>query len=248
VKGASRNGVEPHGWLGAGVEGTATCFFNRQLKTLVNADGLNNMVEQHTLDYVSNGVYMNGNKASDVFQLKGPVSSAPCWSATCTAGWGYDGRDRLVFEDAGTGDTGPAGSVNLMTLDTIGNVTFDSGSNQTRVYSGQRLVSDGTSKYLYDAFGNVDCSTPTAYAGATCPTSGTNLVKDYVYDFKNRMVGTRDYTAGTLTKSSDITIDPLDRPIKQVDTPVGGTATTTTLVFQGDSELVSKEILSGATN
>jgi hypothetical protein len=68
-----------------------TYFDNGRLKTLVNKDGTGATLESHTLAYESSGVYLNGNRAQDVFQLKGPDATAPCYGATCTASWAYDG-------------------------------------------------------------------------------------------------------------------------------------------------------------
>ena len=80
-----------------------TYFENGLLKTLVNKNGSGTTIESHTLSYLAGGVYLNANRVSDVFQLKGPDASAPCYAATCTASWSYDARERLTQENAGTG-------------------------------------------------------------------------------------------------------------------------------------------------
>ncbi len=94
------------------------------------------MVGQHALGYTTTGQYLNGNRVSDVFQLKGPDAAAACYNATCTANWTYDARERLVNENPGTGTS------TAFKLDTIGNVTQETpsaGSLVTRTYNGQQL-------------------------------------------------------------------------------------------------------------
>ena len=147
-----------------------TYFWNGQLQTLTNKNAAGSMIEQHTLSYIQSGVYMNGNRVSDVFQLKGPDGAAACFAATCTASWTYDARDRLTQEVNGTGIT------TSYTLDTVGNAvgeTPSSGAATTRTYSGQQLAtqtSGGTTvKFLYDTYGNQDCKVKSTYAVTTCP-------------------------------------------------------------------------------
>lgn len=58
------------------------------------------LLEEHTLGYLTaGGVYLNGNRLSDQFRLKGPDSQ--CASAACTATYAYDARERLVRTDNG---------------------------------------------------------------------------------------------------------------------------------------------------
>jgi YD repeat-containing protein len=103
------------------------------LKTLLDRNGARTTIEQHTLSSLSGGVYQNGNRASDTFQLKGPDGSAPCHSQTCTASWLDDARERLVREADGAAKT------TLFTLDTQGNVTRKTGGGVSiaRTSSGQ---------------------------------------------------------------------------------------------------------------
>jgi RHS repeat-associated protein len=196
-------------------------------------------------------VYLNGNRASDSFILKGPDSSAICYwvSHNCAATWTYDARERLVQEKDGTGST------TVFTFDPQGNVTQESGTggSVSRTYSGQRLQTQtqaGTTKrFLYDSLANQDCVVKSSYAGATCPTSGSpDLLEDQIYDYKSRLLGYRAYNgSGGLTKSSDYTSDPLDRPVKQVET-ISGSTTTYDFTYVGVTTALSKETLSGATN
>jgi RHS repeat-associated protein len=221
-------------------------FDNGRLKQLTNFDGANALLEQHTLGYIRTGVYEQGNKLSDTFKLLGPDPSAPCRSTTCTAGWRYDARERLSFEDTGTGTT------NTLTLDTIGNVTAESAGSISRSYSGQKLISQtsngSTQKYLYDAFGNLDCTTSASWAQAACPAGGnTALLEDYGYDYKNRLTGYAKYASGTQTDSAAYVNDPLDRPISQTETHSGQT-TSSAYSYIGDTNALSAETLTGASN
>jgi RHS repeat-associated protein len=195
------------------------------------------------------GVYLNGNRVSDVFQLKGPDGAAACYSATCTASWSYDARDRLVQEVNGTGVT------TSFTLDTVGNLTGEvpsTGAATTRTYSGQQLAtqtSSGTTvKFLYDAYGNQDCKVKSTYAGTTCPASGADLLEDWIYDYKNRLSGYRSYNgSGTLVTSASYVNDPLDRPVSQ-STTTSGSTTNYAFRYIGATDLLSTETLTGATS
>jgi hypothetical protein len=93
------------GWINE-QQVTETYFANQLLKQLTTTDGGSpaTTVSQHALSYMTAaGVYMNGNRVSDVFKLLGPDNTAPCYSSTCTAGWLYDARDRLVQDVNGHG-------------------------------------------------------------------------------------------------------------------------------------------------
>ena len=223
-------------------------FWNGQLKTLTNKNAAAAMVEQHTLSYIASGIYLNGNRASDVYQLKGPDAAASCYSATCTASWTYDARDRLTQEVNGTGST------TSFTVDTVGNVTSETTGTATtsRTFTGQQLatetVAGTTVKYLYDNYSNQDCKVKSAYSGTSCPTSGSNLLEDWVYDYKNRLAGYRSYNgSGTLVNTVDYVNDALDRPVSQSST-VSGSTTNYTYTYLGATDLLSKEVLTGATS
>jgi len=73
-----------------------TYFENGLPKTLANRNGAGTTVEQHALSYLAGGLNLNGNRAPDVLQLKGPVSTAACYAATCTQSWSYDARERVT--------------------------------------------------------------------------------------------------------------------------------------------------------
>ena len=224
-------------------------YQNGLLEQLSNYSGSaqsGTLVEQHTLSYIKNGVYMNGDQVSDTFMLAGPDASAPCRTSTstCTAGWTYDARDRLISEDPGTGS-----GAKTYTLDAAGDVLSDGSTQST--YSGQRLVSQTTGgvtiKYLYDALGNVACQVTSAWTQATCPAAGNAaLLQSYTYDYKNRLIADTSYDgSGSVTASASYVLDALDRTVSETETHSGATTTTQT-VYQGDSSAVSKETLSGA--
>lgn len=229
-----------------------TYYDNGQLKTLSNRDGSDTVVEEHAPSYITpSDVYLNGNRYNDVFKLKEADGSSACFSSTCTALWTYDARDRLTQEVNGTGTT------TNFTVDPIGNVTqeIDGGATTTKTYNGQQLATltagGATSRYLYDPFGNLDCVTTNSWAASTCPADGnTALLADYVNDYANRLIATRFYNgAGSKTDSADYTIDPLNRPVKQVEwhqtaDSINGTevgTTTTTLGYLGETDAVVQE-------
>ncbi len=226
-----------------------TYFDNGQLKMLTNRNAAGAVVEQHTLSYISGGVYLNGGRASDVFQLKGPDAAAACYSATCTASWTYDARDRLTQEVNGTGTT------TVFTLDAVGNVIGEApsgGTTITRTYNGQQLATQAsggtTEKFLYDAYGNQDCKVKSAYAASTCPGPGSDLLEDWVYDYKSRLAAYRSYDgSGGLVTTVSYTNDPLDRPVQQTSTESGST-TSYAFTYIGVTDLLSTETLTGATS
>jgi RHS repeat-associated protein len=228
---------------------TRSYYDDGDLRTLTNYDGNNNLIEDHALAYISGSVYMNGNQVSDVYKLKNGDGGSICFPTACTATWSYDARDRLTQETDGIGLT------TAYTLDAAGNVTQEATTGLpsiTRTYSGQQLTSvtqgGTTSRYLYDSSGNVDCVTDGGWTSGTCPAAGnSSLQTDYIYDYANRLVGTRSYSGGMFTDSADYVNDPLDRPVTETETHSGST-TTTQLSYIGGSDAVSKESLSGATS
>lgn len=148
------------------------------------------------------------------------------------------------FSSPGRG-RGPQGNV---TQEVAGSLTT------TRTFTGQQLqtedLSTGTDKrYLYDSLGSVDCIVKLAYAGTTCPAAGsTDLLEDNLYDYKSRLSGYRSYNgAGGLVNMVDYTNDPLDRPVKQVET-ISGSTTTYDFTYIGDGNAVSREVLTGSTS
>jgi RHS repeat-associated protein len=225
-----------------------TYFDNGLLKMLQNrkGDASNTVVESHTLSYIRNNVYLNGNRASDAFFLKGPDAGAACYHSWqgCQAQWIYDARERLVQ------DTDGAGKTTVFTVDVQGNVTHESGTggSVSRTYSGLRLQTQTqagqTTRFLYDSAGNTDCTVRTSYSGPACPAPGhIDLIDDSVYDYRNALVGYRYYAgAASPTKTSDYTVDPLERPVRQVDWVSPNTTTINDFTYVGVTNALSKEV------
>ncbi len=270
----------PAGWLDTRTltKGTApgtqdqksvrTYFDNGQLQTLKNYDGLNALIEDHTLTYTTGtgaGIYQNGNRVGDTFKRKQADGTATCWTATCAATWAYDGRDRLVSENDGT----PSATTTTFTLDVIGNTTQEvkGSTTTTRAYTGQQLTSSTTgttvTRYVYDPYGNTDCVVQGSWAAATCPTVGNAaLLVDNIYDYANRLAATRSYDgtgSSTPTDSADYVNDPLDRPVQETeyhavgqtsDATKGWEAGTTTSKFTylGISNAVTQETAVNGAN
>jgi RHS repeat-associated protein len=233
-----------------------TYFDNGQLKQLTNY-GANNTtpIEQHALTYVDGGgVYLNGNKASDVFTQKQADGANTCSTASCTVTWQYNGRDQLTKETSTAG----SGSTTSYGLDAEGNATsiISGGVTTLNTYSGQQLTassSGGVTTYnLYDNSGNLDCVVASSWNAASCPVAGNAaLLTDYVYDYKNRLANVRTYNgAGSLTDSTDYVNDPLGRVASQNELHgIGGAQTSTATFFQylGDGDAVSKETRTGSS-
>jgi RHS repeat-associated protein len=230
-----------------------TYYENGLLKTLQTLDGATsaNTVASHQLSYVADGKYLNGNIVSDLFRLRGPDSAAPCRTSDCTASWGYDGRDRLISEDSGSGQT------SSFTLDVRGNIKTEQrngGPYRTAEYTGDRLTADTTAgvsaRYLYDPLGNVDCVVAASWAASSCPSAATGqpvaneLLSDNIYDYRGRLLAVRGYNAGVLGDRSEYRYDPLGRPITKVATD-DGMSTTTQSTYLGTDSAVARETETG---
>lgn len=201
-------------------------YDNGQLKRLTSYDGTTTPVEDHQLAYTAGGTlggnYLNGNKAQDVFKLKRADGNTGCYASACTASWTYDARGRLIQEVTGTGTT------TTYSLDGAGNVVGESDGTTatTRAFvpGSQQLTSvtvgSTTNRFLFDSYGNVDCVVDNSWQATSCPIAGNSaLLSDSIYDYDNRLTGSRAYNgAGALTDSADYVNDPLDRPVKEVET------------------------------
>ncbi len=229
-----------------------TYFDNGKLKTLTTTNSGNATLESHVVGYETAGVYVNGNRTSDQYLLKGPGSTA-CNVSTCTATYSYDARDKLTRSTDGHGGT------TTYTLDgsglsdpTIkaGNVTSMTGptGTTTSTYTGNQLTSTTsagvTSKYWYDNLGRLDCVTTSTGTAANCSpsdggTASSTLLADYQYDDLGRLAAYRKYGAGTKTDSATYTYDALDRVGKEVETHASLTtgSRTTTFTYQGLTNL-----------
>jgi RHS repeat-associated protein len=223
------------GWINEQIV-SETYYANGLLRTLTTTDGGSpaTTIAQHTLSYVTvAGIYMNGNRVTDAFQLRGPDPAAPCYASACTASWQYDAQDRLVEEVTGTGTT------TQYTLDVYGNTTQELTNgvvSRTATYVGLQLQTDtasgATKRYLYDTSGNLACAVTSAWTGSTCPTLLVGIAPDpalityNLFDTKNRLVATLTYASGILTDLAIYTLDALDRTLSEKEWHSGVTSRT----------------------
>lgn len=217
----------------------ASYFENGLLKVLTNKNGAGDTIANHELNYTGiDGAYQNGNRVTDAFSLQGPNTAC---HTTCTAAWEYDARDRLTRETPATEQ--PATQYEL---DTIGNILRQAsgGTIIDRTYTGQKLatqtIGDETTRYLYDAFGNLDCSIKSG-TGDACTAPQVQLIEDYGYDYKDRLQTYRKYSSnGSLSDSTDYVNDAIDRPIQQTETH-GTTTKRIDFSYTGASNALSRE-------
>ena len=232
-----------------------THFLNGKLRTLVTKNGAGTTVELHTVDYIDTaGDYVNGHRTKDVFTQLGPDTAAPCRTATCTATYLYNPRDKLVREVNGHGATTD------YTLDPVGNitrelVTGDGAKDVTFAYTGVQLTSvtsaGVTQKYWYDPNGNVDCVTLSTGTQANCAVGAggarsPQVLSDYTYDPFDRLIQYRSFatngTTATKDDASDYEYDALDRVVEQTESHGASGAPRTTLMnYVGLGSQVSRE-------
>ena len=231
-------------------------YANGELKALTASNGKppgsgEKIYETHDVSYEdANGHYVNGSRTSDTFQRpQGPA--ADCKDETCVATYTYDARDRLVTENDGHGTT------SAFTLDPVGNLTAETvtqnGQPATRTfaYAGSKLESitsgPDIQQFFYDGNGNVDCATAGAQSSqADCspPENGpvsTALLKDYAYDYKNRVITSESFNNGGSTGNSRYVYDSLDRPVEERRTPAGGSPRAHRVEFAGITSNVARE-------
>ncbi len=248
-----------------------THFANGKLKTLSTTNGANTVIESHTVGYDDPaGRYVNGNRTTDAFTLRGPESTAPCYSTTCTTAFTYDARERLTKQEL----KNSAGSV----LNSTTYVINDAGSieeeaflrggvttKRNMAYLGDRLntVSEGgkTQNHFYDPAGNLDCITTSAGTLADCNTAtglaiSPKLLADYGYDYLDRLESYRSFTTDGTTSTPDdtaaYTYDALDRTVEEVESHGTTPAKTTLFSYLGltnqEVEEKQKETATGAAN
>jgi RHS repeat-associated protein len=230
-----------------------TYFQNGQLKTLNTKNGSGATMESHNVSYVDSGVYLNGNRAQDVYSLHGP-GGGPC-ASSCTAKYSYDALDRLTHEHT---DRGDGSNLDIgYTLDPAGDVTQQRTNGATVNYSyvGQQLrqqldaSNNVVARYFYDGHGRLDCVTTAAGSAASCDSAGTpspdsSLVSSYSYDPLDRLLVSHTYAnpnAGIKGKNAVYTYDALDRPTKEVEDHDGAATNTTNLMYLGLSDELTHE-------
>lgn len=217
------------------------------------------VTESHTVSYIDSlNRYLDGNIVQDSFTLKGPADMpTACEAASCTASYGYDPRGRLTSHQNGYGDS------TSYTLDPTGNITQEvSSATGTRsfTYDGMQqtsMTANGTTEYsFYDTEGNLDCTasiTPT-----TCPQtpggSGSgSVLTDYTYDYHGQVTNYRGAATSTQgTSSADYSYDVFGRLSEESEShgafgSTPGSGRTTQFSYEGLSERVSTENLTGMT-
>jgi RHS repeat-associated protein len=222
-----------------------TYYDNGQLKTMSTKNGSGTVLESHDLTYTDDdNQYVNGNQTVDTFKRSGPAAS--CSSATCTARYTYDARDRLKREEISNGSISdytlkPPGTIEKEVqtgLDPATNTT----TTRTTTYHhlGTRLdtvTSNGaTNKYHYDTHGNVNCITGDTGTDADCERPNGSLI-DYSYDGLDRLTGYQD-SANSINTSYEY--DALDRQARQEKHGSAG-GPTTNFSYLGLSDKVTKE-------
>ncbi len=241
-------------------------FDNGKLHTDTTTNGAGAVLETHTVGYETSGIYLDGNRTTDAYALNGP-SSTVCTGATasCTATYSYDARDRL------TGSTDGHGGTTSYTFDQnnsadssirAGNITTQTTpqGTTTSTYKGEQLTSSTTAgvthDYWYDPLGRQTCVTTTAGTAASCNTVTTGgtvssaVVTANGYDFMDRFTATHSYSAGTLTSKASYSYDALDRTAQETENhPAANINRTTTFSYEGLTNLSTKEVRanSGAT-
>ncbi len=85
--------------------------------------------------------------------------------------------------------------------------TYDANGNRTnagyQTGTNNQLFSDGTYNYTYDAEGNLKTRTEIA----------TGKVREFTWDYRNRLTGVTDKTGGTVTQQVSYTYDALNQRI-----------------------------------
>jgi RHS repeat-associated protein len=238
---------------------TALAYFdNGLLQTETITNGANTVLETHTLGYQASGIYMDGNRTSDAYALNGPSSTACTGStASCTATYSYDARDRLTgYTDGHGGTTSNAFDQNNSADSSIraGNITTQTTPQGTTTYTykGNQLTSatagGATSDYWYDALGRLSCVTTTAGTAASCNTINSGSVSPavitaYSYDFMDRFTATHSYTAATPASSASYVYDALGRTASETETHNAANLNrTTTFTYQGLTGLSTQEV------
>jgi RHS repeat-associated protein len=156
------------------------------------------------------------------YDAAGRISSSTDGDGTTT--YTYDKRGELTGADhtaAGLGDEAYAYDAGG---NRVSSGTGPSGQSD-QIGPGNELASDGTFNYTYDAEGNLTRRT----------TIADGSTRDFVWDYRNRLVSVIDKTAGgTQTQRVDFTYDAGDRRISKTVQAAGGT-TETFFVSDGDN-------------
>jgi YD repeat-containing protein len=140
--------------------------------------------------------------------------------------FGYDAADRItaITDIDGTATYSYDRSNELTGADRPGTsgdeaYTYDANGNRTnagyQTGANNRLQTDGVYTYSYDDEGNLKTRT----------TIATGAVRDYTWDYRNRLTGVVDRTGSNTTRQSTYTYDVTNQRIaKTVDLDGAGTA------------------------
>ena len=106
---------------------------------------------------------------------------------------------------------------------------FNGNRTSDTITSGNRMASDGTYNYTYDANGN--CVSRTTIS----PVSSSQYITLYTWDYRNRLVEVQyETSAGQLTETINYSYDYLNRRIEKITFPSGGAADHSYLAYQGN--------------
>jgi len=236
-------------------------------KTQTTGNG-NSTLESHTLAYEdAQGIYLNGNQASDTFTIASPVAGTPCQSTACTTIYTYDAKDRLVkYDNARGGLTNytllPNGQLKTEAFTNANGSNVKSYSynaaNGVQLTTLQRQINTATptiQRFFY-AHGDLFCVTQddatTVSSRTDCPAStggtiSTRLKQAYGYDTLDRLDGSHAYSAGAETDSAQWAYDALDRPSTEQEThAIGAVNRSMAFDYLGLSNDIAKETWTGS--
>lgn len=232
-------------------------FSNGRLQTLQSWKGAQsaaNSVESRTLEYESNGVYLNGSRTKDSFTLQGP-GTAPCRTPACVAVLTYDARERLTQWANGLPGSDASTTTYTLDPDTAGVDTLDGNvvkevvtgaGARTRDYTYspagqvQVLAVNGTpsQRYFWDKkSGNIGCVTDAGYTDDTCSVQA-GLRDWYAFDALDRLKVFKSYRANATVDSSYV-YDAFDRVTTETEAHNGGAAATTDFAYLATSSQIS---------
>jgi RHS repeat-associated protein len=243
-----------------------TYFSNGDLKTLQSWKGAQttaNLIESHTLDYETGGVYLDGNRTKDTFTLQGP-GTASCRATPCAATFGYDARDRLTQWVNGL--PGAEASTTAYTLDATttavdtleGNVTKEvvtGAGARTRDYTYnnagqvQTLTVNGTltQRYFWDKkSGDIICVADPTYTDDTCATTA-GLRDWYKFDPLDRLKAFKSYRANA-TVDTGYVYDAFDRVSTETEVQNGGPTRTSSFTYLETTGEISSETQTGGAS
>ncbi len=142
----------------------------------------------------------------------------------------YDATSQLTGVDATGGTCGATGCDETFAYDLNGNRTLSTGYGPSQTYTtgtANRLLSDGTYNYAYDAEGNLILKSRISNGDRS----------EYTWDYRNRLTSVvLKNSGGTILQQSDYTYDAFDRRIIKtvdLDGPGPQPATSTATIYDG---------------